>query len=237
MCDTEADDLLFGLVDQRRPNGDRVALDAPLLSCGGHASEGLDELGAAVRVAGVVDCIDPDPHSVKTSGLGHAEGDGQEDAVPGRDIGDRDAGRGPGCRDVDRGVGKSRPAPGRRVEPDDQVLGPVVPGDPCGPVELGAVALSVVERQGEGRPIRLPSGQGHAYSRVEATGEPDEVAGRHHALTSETGPASARRSTQESVVSHSRSAARSSPAPVRSSHARWARSSAVGFSSTSLRSR
>ena len=87
----EAHDLLLGPVDQRRADGDRVTLDAAPLAGGGHPPERLDELGPAVRIAGVVDGVDPDPHGVEVPGLGHTQGHRQEDAVAGGDVGDRDA--------------------------------------------------------------------------------------------------------------------------------------------------
>ena len=98
-------------LDQRGADGDRVAFDPPLLAGGRHPPEGLDELGTAVGVPGVVDGVDPDPDGVEPAGLGHAEGHGQEDAVASGHVGDRDAVVVPpaaGCRWTDRSA-RSRP--------------------------------------------------------------------------------------------------------------------------------
>ena len=76
---------------------------------------------------------------------------------------------------------------------DHQVLGAVVAGHAGGPVELGPVALAVVEGEGQRRRLRLPVGQGHAHRRVEAAGQDDQMTGHGQA------PAPAVSSTEESV--------------------------------------
>ena len=83
---------------------------------------------------------------------------------------------------------------------DDEVLGAVVAGDSGGAVDLGAVALPVVEGEGQGRPVGTLGGEGHAHRRV-------ETARQDHQLLVHGPPSrGAAGSTEASVVSHKRNA-------------------------------
>src|ERR1700722_6291848 len=85
----QAHDLRLGHFDERCGDLDGIAFHSALLAGGGNGAERLDEFRSAVGIARVVDGVHPYPDAVELTRLGDAEGDGQEDAVPGRHVGRR----------------------------------------------------------------------------------------------------------------------------------------------------
>jgi hypothetical protein len=86
-----ADDLCLCQLDEWGMEVKTLTLDARLGSEIGQLLEGLDEGGAAVGVAGVVDSVDANEDVVGADDFGPAKGQGKEDGVPGRNVGDGDA--------------------------------------------------------------------------------------------------------------------------------------------------
>ena len=88
-----ADDLGFGHLDEGSVDVEGVfarAFDAGFGGEVGDLLKGVDEGGAAIGVAGVVDGVDADEEVEGVAGFGEGEGEAEEDGVPGGDIGDRD---------------------------------------------------------------------------------------------------------------------------------------------------
>ena len=117
----------------------------------------VDELGPAVGVAAVVEGVDADRHRVEVAGLGDGEGQGEEHEVAGRHVGEGDAGRAAGRRDLDRRVDEGGASPPRGVDRATRCSIPRVAATAAGPVELDAVALAVVEGAGRAPPLLSPA--------------------------------------------------------------------------------
>ena len=157
-----------------------------------HRLEGSDVLRPAVRVARVVQRIHPDVEIGGTQHLRPGEGEGEEDGVAGRHVGDRDPlPHLPGAAPLrHREVGGQGRAPdGAQIDVHHHVPGhPLGLRHPPGGVQLYRVALAVTEAHGVGGE---PLGLRHRERgrRVEAAGEqhdrPPEPA--HGALPSRPG--------------------------------------------------
>jgi hypothetical protein len=66
-------------------------LDADLRGQAGQSLERVDKFWPAIRIPGAVVGVDVDEDVGRPEDLGLGEGVGQEDCVPGGDVGDRDA--------------------------------------------------------------------------------------------------------------------------------------------------
>src|SRR5690349_15909740 len=88
---SQGDDLRFGEVDEGRVNPDvRAAFDGSFGGEVGYALERVDEFGAAIGIAGVIERVHADEDAGAFEDLGPCEGEGEKDRVAGRDIGDGD---------------------------------------------------------------------------------------------------------------------------------------------------
>ena len=139
--------------------------------------EGVEELGAAVRIAAVIDGVDADADRRRAAGLGEGQGEGEKDGVAGRDVGRGDLGRqgfvGAVAGNGDRGIGQGAAAEGRQVDPEhDMVSQAEVGGEGLCGVELAAVALAVIDRQPDHRKAPRPGPGGHRR-RIEPSREED----------------------------------------------------------------
>ncbi|MNT50566.1 hypothetical protein D3C72_1874920 [compost metagenome] len=170
MAHAGLDDLGLAHVLQRRLDTETLAFDPGLGRQVGHAFEGRNELGTAIRVAGIVHRIDPDEDIARTQHLGPAQGQGQEHGIARRHIGDRNA-FGGAFRHRDAAVGQRRTADAIEVQADHLVLDhPQVPGHPLGRLQFGAMALAIVEAHAV-TAVALGLGQRHHGGRIEATRE------------------------------------------------------------------
>ena len=91
--DALANDLSLAPMDERNVYLKRRPLDAGL---GGHVRQPLkrlDEYRTAIRIPGIVHGVDPDEDIGRADDLRIAQGQGKEDRISRRDLGDRDAGR------------------------------------------------------------------------------------------------------------------------------------------------
>src|SRR5450830_17629 len=108
-------DIGLAEVLQRRQDTEALPLYAGLGRQVGHALERLDELWAAVRVAGIIHRVDADKDIAGIQHFCPAESQGQEYGVARRYIGDRDAFAGR-FRHVDAAVGEGRAADAVEVQ-------------------------------------------------------------------------------------------------------------------------
>ncbi len=149
----------------------------------GQAFKGLHELGAAIRIAGVVDRVDAAEQVGGADHLRPSQRQRQHDGVARRDVGDRDIvghgrqafGIGVGVqRHVDGVAGERRAADAAQVDRDslvgDRAQGA---GDARGGVELGGVALTVAHAQGV-HVEALLAGQCDHDGGVHAPGDEDD---------------------------------------------------------------
>lgn len=184
---TAADDFGFGEMEEGSMNEDGVfgVFGGHLGGEVGEGLEGGDELGAAVGVAGVVECVDADEDVAGAGNLGEGEGEAQEDGVAGGNVGDGDAvGHvvgGAVLGDVNVGCERAA-AEGPQVDVGEAVMCVVELGELGGCGEFVAVALAVVEGEGmEGIEAGVV-GDGEAGGRVEAAGEENERWSGHGGL-------------------------------------------------------
>jgi len=91
----EAHDLLLRQVEKRRQEPRRAPFHPGFRAGFRDPGEGGEELRPAVRVPGEVDPVGPDDDRARLPRLGEAEREREEEGVPGRDVGDRDALPGP----------------------------------------------------------------------------------------------------------------------------------------------
>ena len=119
------DDLGLGERDQRRVDAEAArALDARLGGEIGQPLEGLDELGPAIGIAGLVERVHADEDVLGAQRLGPGERVAEKDGVARGHVGDRNAGADGlvapalGHRDV---VGQRRAADGAEIEPQREV--------------------------------------------------------------------------------------------------------------------
>lgn len=151
--DGEGDDLRFGEGDERRVDADvSGAFDAGLGGEVGHALEGVDEFGAAIGIAGIIEGVDSDEDIGRAEDFGPGECEREEDGVAGGDVGDGNAGRevfdAGGLGDGDIG-GESGAAESAEIDGENDVArGAEAGGDGTGGVEFDAVSLAVVEAEG-----------------------------------------------------------------------------------------
>jgi len=135
---------------------DRQALAALNARPGGqvrHPPVGLEVLGTAIWIAAVIEAVHADEDVARAQRLRPREREGEEDGVPRRHVGDRDLLRHRlrravlGYGDV---VGQGGAAEGAEVEGDDDVAGDAERGGhAAGRLELGRVALAILEGEGE----------------------------------------------------------------------------------------
>ena len=182
-CGADADGLGFRQMQQRRAEPERHlaaggGFDARTRGQIGHALERLDVLGAAVRIAGVVDGRDAEIDVARPSRFGERKRVREEDGVARWDVGDRDLVRGHrlvgavlGHRDVG---GERRPAEGAQIDVDDHVAcNARGGGDPARGVDLVRVALAVAKAECVDRePVALRDRE--TGSRVETAGQEDD---------------------------------------------------------------
>src|SRR5262252_3560576 len=177
-------DLSLAEGDERRVNAKVAATFDPRLRGEiGETLESLDELRTAVGIARVVEGVDPDEDVLRPLYLRPPQGMGEEDGVPRRDVGDRDARAdrllAPPLGNVDvRREGGA--ADGAEVETQDQMrLGAEGRRHLLRRLELPHVALAIVERQG-GALVALGAGDGEGSRGIEAAREQHDSARRHY---------------------------------------------------------
>ena len=117
--DPSGDDLGLAEFDEWCMHPVLIALDSGPGRQIGHSLEGLDISWTAIRIAGVINCIDTDEYIICTQHLGIGQRQGKHDGIAGRHVGDRNA-AGFALRNIDI-VGQRRTADGPQV--DDGSLG------------------------------------------------------------------------------------------------------------------
>ena len=179
--EAEVDDFGFREGDKGRTDGEiRVPLDAGFGGEVSHVFEGLDELWAAVRVAGIVNGVDTDEDGFGANDFGVREGEGEEDGVAGGDVSDGDARAHFGGRAVFGHVdfsGEGGAAEGAEIDVGDaKRVGTQVSGHSFGGSEFLVVALAVVEGKGVGFEAFL-TGNGETSGGIEASAKEADCAG------------------------------------------------------------
>ena len=163
--DAAADDLGLRQVDQR--GVDRVsqaALDAGLRGQVGHRGEGGDVLRPAIGIAAVVDGVDAEEDVGGADRLGVGQRQRQQHRVSRRHVGDRDAvGHLVGRAILGHSDGGRQGAAAELGQIDrehDVPLDAQGLGHPPGGVQLEAMPLAVIDRQGVEREALLPGDGG-----------------------------------------------------------------------------
>ncbi len=152
--DAAADDLGFGPADQRGVDGEsQPALDARLRGQVGHRGERGDVLRPAVGIAAVVDRVDAEEDVGRADRLGIGQRQRQQHRVPRRHVGDRDAVGHLVGRSILGHVDRGRQGTAAELAPDRPTSTtcrstPKACGHAPGGLELEAVPLAVVDRQG-----------------------------------------------------------------------------------------
>ena len=138
----------------------------------GQRLEGGDELGPAVGIARIIECIDPHEQVARAACLGKAEREAEEDGVARRHIGDRNtiADAVLGNRNVG---GQRRPAERAQVERQhDMAVGAARRNLPSR-VQLNPVPLAIIDAERHHAKSPLPR-QRRADHRVEPSRKEDD---------------------------------------------------------------
>jgi hypothetical protein len=144
LCDFRLLEML-----ERRVHGDGATLAADLGGDAGKPFETQDEFRAAIGVSRIVQRIDPDIEVVGPGGFRPGKGERQEHQIARRHIGDRDIVGKPILGHVDRG-GQGRAAELVQVQGQDHMPFHLqARGDHAGRIKFHAVALVVIDRQGQ----------------------------------------------------------------------------------------
>ena len=155
-------------------NAQLVAFDTGFGCQVGHLLEGGEVFRPAIRVARVVDRVDPDEYVVATQHLGPGQSERQHDGVARRHIGDRNTRLDAIDRHVDGAVGQGRSAKLGQSEVEYPVLdGAQGLDDPFGCLKFGTMALAVIERQAI-TVKTLATGNGEASGGIESTGKEND---------------------------------------------------------------
>src|SRR5664280_1434924 len=169
----EADDVRFRHVEKRRPDREAPALGAGLRPELRDALERLEECGAAVGVAGVIESVCTDDDLRRPVRLGDAERERQKKRIASGDVRDGDARLSERLlRNPDRAVGQCRAAERAEGRDRDHAMrgDAVLPSECARRRQLDAVPLTVIERKCVHRPA--PAGDERETRRaVEAAGE------------------------------------------------------------------
>ena len=155
-------------------NAQLVAFDTVFGRQVGHLLEGGDVFRPAIRVARIIDRIDPDEYVVAAQHLGPGQGQRQHDGVARRHVGDRNARLDAIDRHIDGAVGQGRSTKLGQREVEHPVLdGAQRLDDPFGRLQLGTVALTVIERKTV-TVKALATGNGEASGGIESTGKEND---------------------------------------------------------------
>ena len=166
------DDLGFAPLHQGRPELGAMALSAGLAGQVRQGLEGTEVIRAAVRVAGVIDRIDPEHQPFGAAGLRQAEADADEHRVAPRDIGAGDHPvLHPRVGNLHGGVRQGGATPGRQVDADAVVFGQAQGlRDRGGGLEFAPMALAVVKGEADDA-VALRLGEGGGGGGIQPSGE------------------------------------------------------------------
>ena len=173
------DDLGFAPLHQGRPELGAMALSAGLAGQVRQGLEGAEVIRAAVRVAGVVDRIDPQHQAFGAAGLRQAEADADEHRVAPRDVGARDhAVLHPRVGNLHGGVRQGGATPGRQVDADAVVFGQAQGlRNRGGGLEFAPMALAVVKGEADDA-VALRLGEGGGGGGIQPSGEQGDGGGQ-----------------------------------------------------------
>ena len=158
-----ANDRSLGQVHERRPDLDRPAFDPGSGRDPGQSLKRRHELGATVRITGVVQRIGSEVQNPGLDRLGQTEGDGQEHRIAGRNVGHRNAARPEGILgNFDRCVRQRGTTHGGEVDPNlSVVLDPQGFRHPPRRLELEPMALAIIHGERHQAMALVEGDRGH----------------------------------------------------------------------------